>query len=52
MTEYVKKSDVMDIINKYEKIAKKVYKDKPDIKIINIEDLKSDIMMIQTYKGE
>ncbi len=52
MTDYIKKSDITELINKYEKSNAKVYKDNPDIKSINITDLKSDISKLKTYKSK
>ena len=52
MTEYIKKSDIINLIKEYEQMGKKIYKDKPNIKSLDIAKLKKDILNLKTYKSK
>lgn len=50
MPEYIKKSDVIQIINKHAMSARKIYKDNSDIKSLDLTQLINDIENIKTYR--
>ena len=52
MTEYIKKSDIINLIKEYEQMGKKIYKNNPNIKSLDIAKLKKDILNLKTYKSK
>ena len=44
MTEYIKKSDIINLIKEYEQMGKKIYKNNPNIKSLDIAKLKKEML--------